>query len=597
MNQKRAAISLSIILICSMFLSACSTGAVQSEPSQSSEPTETNLPAAEAVALGYVQEIEKATIITVSITADADEWQTMLDNATAEEYISVDVTINGTTISNVGIRPKGNSSLSSIARDDTTDRYSFKIKFDEYVKDQTWLGLDKLVLNNNYSDATSMKEYLSYDIMNYIGVDTPLYSYADISVNGENWGFYLAIEDIDSGYLARVKNDEGELYKPESMDMNANMQIMPSNAPSADNAALDATTAATPDAAAGAFAPPDRNAWENPEGWDPGQDRMGMRGADKGVSLVYTDDEESSYSAIFDNAETKTDEADHQRVIEAIKNLNNGTNLEEYVDVDAVLRYLAAHTIVVNLDSYSGSMGHNYYLYENDGQISVLPWDYNMAFGGFQSGNASSVVNFPIDTPVSGASMEDRPLISKLLEVPEYLERYHQYLQEILDGYFADGKFEKKIDELNDLISEYIQNDPSAFSTYEEYLTAVAELKKIGTLRAESVQGQLDGTVPSTTEGQSAEPDKLIDASAVNMSALGNGGMGGGMANDRPGGMPNMMGGMDMETIQQAMEILRAATDGALSDGQRSQLHDLGLTDEQIEQMLTMPAGGAFGGR
>lgn len=570
-----------IMLICAMLLTACSTGTTQNGTNTSGAGSSQN-----ATTLAYASEIDKTTILTVSISADPDKWQAMLDNAEAEEYISADITINGTTIENVGIRPKGNSSLSSIARDETTDRYSFKVKFDEYVDGQTWLGLDKLVLNNNYSDATSMKEYLSYDIMNYIGVDTPLYSYADMAVNGESWGFYLAIEDIDSGYLARVKDDEGELYKPESMDMGGNIgQNMdgnrpnrPDNAPAADNG--DGAEQTRPN-----------NQW-------PGQGGMGMGRNSGGVSLVYTDDNESSYSAIFDNAETKTDEEDHQRVIEALKNLNSGTELEKYVDVDAVLRYLAAHTIVVNLDSYSGSMGHNYYLYENDGQISILPWDYNMAFGGFQSGNASSVVNFPIDTPVSGVSMEDRPLISKLLEVPEYLETYHKYLQEIMDGYFADGKFEQTVDGLDAMISDYIQNDPTAFYTYEEYQAAVAELKELGTLRGESVQGQLDRTIPSTTAGQSAEPDKLIDASSVDMSALGSMGMGGGFGGQ--GGMPNMPNmadGLDMETMQQAMEIIRTATDGKLTEEQRTQLHDLGFSDEQIEQMLTMPMGGGFGGR
>jgi hypothetical protein len=319
----------------------------------------------------------------------------------------------------------------------------------------------------------------------------------------------------------------------------------------------------------------------------------GIRGFGKatgGVSLVYTDDEISSYSAIFDNAETKTDEADHQQVIEALKNLNNGTELEKYVDVDSVLRYLAAHTVVVNLDSYSGNMSHNYYLYENNGQISILPWDYNMAFGGFQSRDASSVVNFPIDTPVLGVDMEERPLIAKLLEVPEYLELYHQYLQEIVDGYFTDGKFEQTVDTLNNLISGYIKDDPSAFFTYEEYQAAVTELKELGFLRAESIQGQLDGTIPSTTDGQTAEPDKLIEASAVDMSALGS--MGGG-----PGGngqMPNMPEGISRETLMQAMEIIRTAADEALSEEQKTQLRNLGLADEQIEQMLTMPTGGGF---
>ena len=94
-------------------------------------------------------------------------------------------------------------------------------------------------------------------------------------------------------------------------------------------------------------------------------------------------------------------------------------DIESYLNVDEVLRYFAANTFLVNLDSYASNMNHNYYLYEDDGVVSILPWDYNLSFGGFQAGSASSAINFPIDSPVSG-TLEDNPLIANLLEVDEY---------------------------------------------------------------------------------------------------------------------------------------------------------------------------------
>lgn len=536
-RKKTISILISSTLACSLLLSACSTPVAQSI---SAAEISTAAFDAETTTLGYISEIDKTKIMSFEISVDAADWQTLLDNATDKEYIPADITINGTTIENVGIRAKGNSSLSSVARDDTTDRYSFKIKFNEYVKGQTWLGLDKIVLNSNYADATSMKEYLSYDIMSFIGVDAPLFAYTDISVNGESWGFYLAVEDVDSGYLDRVHNGEGELYKPDNdTDLGGFENNRPNNAEGSPfpQAAPDGTETAerTPPA-------PDNTTQTDsapPSGQNggPGGGMGNMSG--NGVSLQYTGDDEANYSAIFDNDKTKTDEEDHQRVITALKNLSDGTDLETYINVDEVLRYFAAHTVVVNLDSYISNMGHNYLLYENNGQLSMIPWDYNMAFGGFQSSSASEVVNFPIDTPVSGVSMEDRPMLSQLLTVPEYMEKYHEYLQEILDGYFKDGQFEQTVDSLNALISEHIQNDPSAFYTYETYQTAVTELKKLGVLRAESIQGQLDGIIPSTTEGQKADPSALIDASDLNLSALGSQSGGGRGMN----GMPGQRGG------------------------------------------------------
>ncbi|WP_086074443.1 CotH kinase family protein [Paenibacillus camerounensis] len=544
----------------------------------------------QATTLGYTDEMNKDEVMTFAISVDEDEWQSMLDNAAAKEYIPADITINGTTIKNVGIHPKGNSSLSSIVNDDTTDRYSFKIKFDKYVDGQTWQGLDTIVLNNNYSDATSLKEYLSYDIMSYIGVDAPLFAFADISLNGQTWGLYLAVEDIDNSYLSRVDKEEGELYKPES-DMGGGQ--FPDNAGGgqnlADPEATDSGSEEVPSAAA------DSNEAKSTQDSaqvmpDPQQNGGGMGEmggmADNGSTLQYTDDQSSSYSAIFDNAQTKTDEDDEQRLIEALKNLSEGADIESTVDVDEALRYFAAHTVVVNLDSYVSNMAHNYYLYEEDGQISILPWDYNLAFGGFQSGSASDVVNFPIDTPVSGVSMEDRPLLAKLLEVPEYLDQYHDYLQEIIDGYFAGGKFGQTVDQLSSLISGYVSNDPTAFYSLEEFQAAVTELKELGALRAESIQGQLDGTIPSTTEGQQKDSSALIDASQVDMEALGSQG-GGGMGGAGSKGGFSGMDGLDSNIMRQAMEIIQGAG-GTLTNEVKSQLLGLGLTEEQITRFTQM---------
>jgi len=85
------------------------------------------------------------------------------------------------------------------------------------------------------------------------------------------------------------------------------------------------------------------------------------------------------------------------------------------------------------------------------------------------------------------------------------------------------------------MISEYVKNDPTAFYKYEEFEAGVAELKKLGSLRAQSIQGQLDGTIPSATEGQKMNASALIDASSVNLKAIGAQG-GGGMGGPGPGG-------------------------------------------------------------
>lgn len=593
----------------------------------------------------YVTKLfNKDKIISIDIKADKKEWETMLKNATSEEYIRCDATINGITYESVGIRPKGNSSLSMVANSNS-DRYSFKLEFDHYIKGQTCMGMDKMVINNIQADSTYMKEFLSLDLMSYIGVTTPLFAYTDVTVNGDKWGFYLAVEAMEESFAERNYGDDfGKLYKPETMGARGNgmMKDFPGNQEGQKDtkrenenqqqqtqAVLGATTKGNE--ISGKTKTVDAKNSNRNQGVNQGDRGFGGFGGfgnnqGGGADLKYVDDKISSYSNVFEGEIFKGTDADYNRVIKAIKNLNNGTELEKYINVDECLKYFAVNTVVVNLDSYFSNMKHNYYLYEDNGQLTMLPWDYNLAFAGFQSGSASAAVNFPIDTPVSGIEMSERPILNKLLEVDEYKVQYHKYLQDILKGYFNDGKFDKTVDGLNSLIGEYVKNDATAFFSYDKYTAGTAMLKEFGELRAESIQGQLDGSIPSTTQGQSKASDKLIDASAINLSVMGTQGGGGRMGKDgvnQPQGEqqqgnsqtpregikspqgnqqqgkeqlpPGDMGGFenmpDRDVMMQAMKIIQSANGKDLTDQQLQQLKALGLTDEQIKIVQNMPFG------
>jgi len=479
----------------------------------------------------YMEKLFDSSVISqIEIEVAEEVWQEMLDNALEEEYISCTLTINGETYREVGIRPKGNSSLTMVSRSDS-DRYSFKIKMDEYVSGQSYYGLTKFVVNNCQGDSTYMKEILSYDLMEYMGVVTPGRGYAQISVNGEPVGLYLAVETLEEEFLARnFGTDYGNLYKPETMDMNDGMA-----------AKMDGRGDMNDDMAAKMDGRGDRDANWIPEGQSPENPQTNERqmmggpmqgGSAQGADLVYQDDEISSYANVFENAVLKsTNSEDMERVILALKGLNtfqNVTEIRQVVDIEEVLRYFAVNTTLVNLDSYVSGLLHNYYLYEEEGVISILPWDLNLSFGGFQSGGSQSVVNFPIDEPVAeGIDLSERPLIGRLLEFEELQTLYHEYLQEIVDGYFKSGLFESSIEKYYQLIKNDVENDPTAFFTYQQFEEGVKNLEILGTLRAESIQGQLMGDIPSTYDEQKANPEKLLDASLLDMEALGSQGANG----------------------------------------------------------------------
>ena len=60
-----------------------------------------------------------------------------------------------------------------------------------------------------------------------------------------------------------------------------------------------------------------------------------------GANLNYTDDDLDSYSAIWDGEVTDTGDKDHRRVVKALENIAAGTDLEQYMDIDNLLRYMA----------------------------------------------------------------------------------------------------------------------------------------------------------------------------------------------------------------------------------------------------------------
>ncbi len=530
----------------------------------------------EGVTMEYESALfDTSEIMSVNIIMDETEWQNMLDNAMSEVYYQCDVEINGKMFYRVGIRPKGNTSLSTIAMDSSTNRYSFKLEFDQYVAGQTCFGLDKLILNNNYADTTNMKETLIYDMYAYIGADASLYNYAKISVNGEYWGVYLALEAVEDSFLLRNYGvQSGELYKPESMNMggggmvgdrgnmdfgNMNPEDMPGGnmnfgdrgnrgemggtssgftqfgSTNEDSSSKDTRPSMGNIPNGGAM--PDMGAM--PEGFDasqfegemPDMSEMfgggGMGGFSMGgggANLNYTDDSLDSYSTIWEGEVGGTSDADHKRVVTALKNISEGTELETYMDIENLLKYMAVHLFSVNDDSLSGSMAHNYYLYEEGGQLNIIPWDYNLAFGGMGMGGSNSatdVVNEAIDDAFSGTKFFDT-----LMANEEYHAQYYAVMQKLVEYLLGDG-FESFYNRTRAQIDALVETDPNAFYTYEEYLTAVETFYELVKLRGQSIDGQLNGRIPSTATEQRSS-DALIDASHLDISTLGSMSMGGG---------------------------------------------------------------------
>ena len=534
--------------------------------------------------MGYETRLfDTSRVHTIEIVMD--DWKGFLEECENEEYQSCSLVIDNEAYKNVALRAKGNTSLSMV-RSYGNNRYSFKIEFDHYDSGKTYYGLDKLCLNNIIQDNTYMKDYLAYTLMRENGVPSPLCSYVYITVNGEEWGLYLAVEDVEDGFLTRNYGREyGELYKPDSMKFGGggggggeppegfpggeNMPSgfpdfgnMPQGFPDMGNMTQGDGGDQLPQGEQPSENPPRQPDMQTGESVSPdgetntrgGRQREGGPGGFGGmgsddVKLKYIDDDPESYSNIFDNAKTDVTEADKTRLIDSLKKLSANEQIEDVVDTEEVMRYLVVHDFLCNGDSYTGSMVHNYYLYEKDGQLAMLPWDYNLSFGGFgmggfgggSSGGATGTVNSPIDSPVSG-DIGDRPMIAWIFEDEAYIEQYHQYYEEFLRRAQADGGIADTIVATAELITPYVERDPTKFCTLEEFQTGIQTLRDFCELRLESISGQLDGSIPSTSEGQQ-DSTALVDASEIEISDMGSMNNGGGPGDHQDGGAPGGFGG------------------------------------------------------
>ncbi|MBN1160414.1 MAG: CotH kinase family protein [Dehalococcoidales bacterium] len=507
-------------------------------------------------------------VVTVRFVMTEEDWTYLCENAREEDYVKADMWYDGELVPDIALRPKGNSSLSSTISQGSI-RFSLKADLNFFNSARSLDGVKKLNFNNGFSDPSFMREILSYEIFEQMGLPTPRASFVDLWINDTHLGLYTMVEQVDQNFLQQhFTNATGNLYKPEmpagylnwteedvleilasqdtsenSLDVNLGggnlsdilkafgWEFLIEEETEADQllsgifGRLNIDNQPADNAAPGfgiqrfQNIPPSDNVTNNitrrnviiqGSGIAPaGGMGMGSRGDYLEQMGLKTNENNPDYSALFRLLEVLNNEPDETFVEE----------IEKVLDVDQILRFLAVSATLVHLDNYIG-MGHNYYLYKVDGKFTIIPWDLNMSFGGFSIGiDTDSNINFLIDEPTSGA-VADRPLVARLLAVPAYLETYHGYLTELINGPFSPEVVASRIDELADMIRPYVKADTLKFYTDRAFEVAIGniavpiisnpvmgmgvniDLKTFVLERIASIEKQLAGEISSTNNGQ-----------------------------------------------------------------------------------------------
>ena len=376
------------------------------------------------------------------------------------KYVKADIEIDGETVQNVGIRHKGNGTYIGGLM---SDRYSFKIDFNEYVEGQEFRGMTKINLNSNLFDPSLMREALSYDLFRDAKIPASRIGYARVyltisdetkrEIKREPIGLFTLVEQKDKRFLRRnYGSSKGLLMKPSTF---------------------------------GLFR------------------YLGEEWAEYQIGFVpKTDPTEEQKKRVMEFAWLI-----HEADFDEFKK-----RYEEYLDVDQYLRFLACNVILSNLDSFlSGSQNHYIYLEPESRKFQFLPWDMDISFGAFtMMGDPNARRRLSIDRPVQ----DKRPIIDRVLQVSGNKEKYHAYIKEYTNTIFDESVMLKKIELVGSFVRPMVNlNGSDAESKFDQVLAdnpSMFEqhpLKYFVKVRHESIRAQLDGSSLGQSVGFGGLPD------------------------------------------------------------------------------------------
>lgn len=349
-------------------------------------------------------------------------WHDQLDSMKqtgSDRRLLADLTYQGITYDSVGVRYKGNSSFHATTRDEER-KLPFNIKLDEVKNHELPGGCDKIKLSNVFRDPTFVREVISYEIARQY-MPAPRANFAMLYVDGEYLGLYTNTESIDKSFLRARFGDSGKgtTFK------------------------CDPTWGAKQ---------PDRC----PQG-------------DK-ASLMYLGPDPNCYFSLYEKKSDRgwTDLIELTRVLAKEPN-----RIQDALNIELTLWMLAFNNILVNLDSYTGRLCHNYYLYrDSSGRFNPVVWDMNLSLGGFRydgGGKALSNEELWQLSPFLHFNNPKRPLISTLLRNPQYRKRYIACLRTLVEDHLTNGQLLDRVKELTTFIAPRVKEDPNRLYSLKDF--------------------------------------------------------------------------------------------------------------------------------
>lgn len=399
----------------------------------------------------------------------ADWWDQLAANYGTGENILADLTVEGVTYPEVGVRFRGNTSYT---RTGDSEKKSFNIEMDFIDEDQTLMGYRTLNLNNAYLDPSFMREVLYFhQARNYI--PTPKANHVHLTINGQNWGVYANVQQINGDMVAEwFPSNDGDRWKVETGGPGDGQagggRDNPGQRPPRGGAPPDADTTGTNPGQR-----PPRG--EVPPGADTTGTNPGRQPAFGGErALTWQGDDPTAYESLYLlRAENTDDPWAHLIALCAVLNNTPADQreaaLEPIMDVDRWLWFLAVENVLGDDDSYL-TKGSDYQLYYEPESGRMHPLQYD--------GNEALSARLLTSDPMAGEDNADRPVISQLLSVPALRQRYLAHVRTVLNRSLNWETLGPQVAQYQRLIEAEVRADPRKFYTTEDFAASPAELER-----------------------------------------------------------------------------------------------------------------------
>ena len=384
-----------------------------------------------------------AVLHRIDLLVNSRDWAALKANFGENTYYPADVTYNGLTVRNVGIRSRGLGSRSGT-------KPALRVDANRYALGQEFLGRKSFLLDNLVQDASGIRERAAMQLYRRLGVPAPREAHTVLYVNGEYAGLYGIVEAIDKAFLGSVfgeqngdTENDGYLFEYDFVD---------------------------------------------PWFW------------------TYLGSDLSVYGARFDPSthQNATDQ-DKFGAIEALLRAINDSPVanyseavDPYLDLTSFVRHVAIQNFIAEDDGIIGGAGtanFHFYRFESTTRHRFIAWDEDKAFSSTDRPIFTYHENFPIISKALAVPALRQIYLDTLLETATLA------LEPPADNPGGTGWLAREFAAQRDLVSAQMYADPAKPYSNAEFDQTVEALLAFPAARAASVRCQV-----AQARGQACAP-------------------------------------------------------------------------------------------